>query len=60
LIGYNSNKDKKFAYLFEEPLVFTAGEELNIYINTAVSAGGMNFTEIDLEIAMILKYKKVE
>ena len=59
-IGYNSDKDKKCAYLFDEPLVFTAGEELNIYINTAVSAGSMNLTQADLEIATILKYKKIE
>ena len=59
-IGYNSDKDKKCAYLFDEPLVFTAGEELNIYINTAVSAGSMNLTKADLEIATILKYKKIE
>jgi len=60
MIGFNSDIDKKLAYIFEEPLVFTAGEELNIYINTAVSAGSMNLLETDLEIAMILKYKKVE
>jgi hypothetical protein len=59
VIGYNGSVDKKHAYLFDEKLTFTAGDELNIYVTTEVSAGSINLTAEDLEIALILKYRKV-
>ena len=60
LIGFNSTIDKKRALLFDEPLTFGSGEELNLYVTTEVKAGSMNLTKEDLEIATILRYRKVE
>ena len=58
LIGYYSDVDQRKPYIFEEPLTFTAGEELNAYITTAVSAGSMNLTTEDLEIGLILRIRR--
>ncbi len=58
LIGYYSDIDQRWPYFFEEPLTFGAGEELNAYITTAVSAGSMNLTAEDLEIGLIMRVRR--
>lgn len=60
LFNFNSTYDNKPAYYFEKPLVFNAGEELNIYHTVTAVAGSMNLQTDDLLIALIMKYEKVE
>ena len=58
LIGYYSDVDQRQPYMFEEPLTFGAGEELNVYITTSVQAGTQNLTTSDLEIALITRVRR--
>jgi len=60
LFNFNSWLTGKPAYYFENPLVFEAGEELNIYHTVSVVAGSMNLTADDLLIALIMKEEKLE
>ena len=60
LFNFNSWLDAKPAYYFENPLIFEAGEELNIYHTVSINSGSMNLTSDDLMIALIMKYEKVE
>jgi len=60
VFGFNSTIDKKPAYFFRSPLVFSAGEELNVFHDIELLAGSMNLTKEDLMIALIMKYEKVE
>jgi len=58
LIGYYSYVDQRYPYLFEEPLTFISGEELNVYITTELWAGSQNLTAEDLEIGLILRIRR--
>ena len=58
IIGYFSDVDERYPYIFEEPLTFSAGEELNAYVTTEVTAGTMNLTTDDLEVALIMRVRR--
>ena len=60
LFNFNSTIDNKPLYWFEEPLVFEAGEELNIFHTVEVVAGSINLTADDLMIALVMKEEKTE
>ena len=57
-IGNNSILDKQPYYKFETPLVFVAGEELDIYLITSYVTTNFTLTPADTEIALIFGVKK--
>jgi len=59
IVGDSSNFDKQLPLIFKEPIKFTSGEELNVYITTEVIAGNNPLTPSDLEIAFLLKVRRV-
>jgi len=59
LIGNYSDVDRREPFMFPEALEFIAGEELNIYLTTDVTAGSANMSTDEAEIGLILKVRKV-
>ena len=55
VIGNYSSTDQRLPYMFSEPLVFGAGEELSVVMNTEVIAGSTNLLTTLAEIALIEK-----
>jgi len=53
LPGQCSDVDKRLPYIFPEPLVFTSGEELNIYLTTSKTGTGQNIAVNEAEIGLI-------
>lgn len=58
LIGGFSIVDRREPYIFPEAMTFAPGEELNVYVTTAVVAGAMNLRAKDLEVGLIMKVRK--
>lgn len=58
LIGDMTPVDRREPFMFPNPITFTPGEELNVYITTAVDAGSQNLTQLDLEIAFIFRVRR--
>jgi hypothetical protein len=61
LIGNLSSIDGKEPFMFPEPLVFSEGDELNVYITTVAGAAiaASTLAAADTEIALICKVEKV-
>ncbi|RLF07880.1 MAG: hypothetical protein DRJ64_02170, partial [Thermoprotei archaeon] len=59
LIGNYSDVDRREPFMFPTPLEFIAGEELNIYVTTDVTAGSANLSTDEVEIGLILRVRKV-
>jgi len=56
VMGNYSSTDRRLPLIFEEPLTFTAGEELTVIMNTEVMAGSAN---IGVELGEIAFVEKV-
>jgi hypothetical protein len=56
--GDMSTVDQRLPLLFDPPLTFEAGEELNVYVNGTLAAGASTAIVADTEIAMICKAKR--
>jgi len=59
IVGNYSDVDYREPFMFPEPLVYHAGDELNIYINTDVTTGSANISTSEVELGMIFKVRKV-
>ena len=59
LIGNLSEKDNNPPFMFPEPLVFEAGDELNVYLTTVKSGTGQAIAIDEHEIALIMKVKRL-
>ena len=57
-IGNQSNIDQTPYYRFENPLTFTQGQELDIYLTTGYATINNNLSAAQTEIALILDAKK--
>lgn len=51
--GNYNDIDQRNMLLFPQPLIFTEGEELNIFLTTELLAGVPNLTALNTEIALI-------
>lgn len=60
MIGGLSEKDNNPPLMFPAPLVFAAGDELNVYLTTEKGGSGQNIAIDEHEIALIMKVKRVE
>ena len=54
-IGNYSDVDRRLPLIFDEPLKFEAGEELNVYVVTDVIAGSANLASTDVEVGLIMR-----
>ena len=54
-IGNYSDVDYKRPLMFDPPLIFEAGEELTVDLNTAITNSGQSMATADQEIGLILK-----
>ena len=59
-IGNYSTVDFKEPLIFPSPLVFTPGEELNIFLDAEVGGSGVKLTQAQTEIGLIITVKRVE
>ena len=55
----HSDTDNALLYLFPEPLIFSAGEDVDFYITSIIDAGTGNLTAEETEIALLCTLKKV-
>lgn len=55
LIGNGSEYDNNPPFLFPQPLIFVAGDELLVYLNTVKGGAGQNISTAEHEICMIQK-----
>jgi hypothetical protein len=60
LIGGLSEKDNNPPFMFPQPLVFSAGDELNVYLTTVKGGTGQNIAIDEHEICLIEKVKRTE
>jgi len=60
VIGNYSSNDMRLPFLFDEPMVFSAGEELTVVLNTEVTAGSANINVERGEIGLIEKVIRTE
>lgn len=60
LIGNFSEYDNNPPLLFPTPLVFAAGDELNVYVTTVKGGSGQDISTAAQEICLIEKVKRVE
>ncbi len=59
LIGNYSSVDLRPPLFFPKPLVFEAGEELELLLNTPVSLGVANIAKADAEIGLICRLERM-
>lgn len=52
--GNYDDVDERPFYLFPEPIIFTPGENLDIYLETSVDAGSANLAVTDTELGLIM------
>lgn len=55
--GNMSDTDYSKPLMFDPPLIFTEGEDLDIYINTTLTTGAVNIAALDAEVALIMSVK---
>jgi len=58
-LGNYSDIDVKEPYMLKEPIVFGAGEELNIYITSAIVTNAASIAQDGGEIGLIMKIRRV-
>lgn len=51
--GYYSDEDERLPLIFDQPLTFEEGENLDIYVNTVLDAGAANLSAGDVRIGLI-------
>jgi hypothetical protein len=59
-IGNLSEFDNNPPLIFPQPLTFSAGDELNIYVTTVKGGSGQNIDVYEQEIALIQKVRRIE
>ena len=59
LVGNYSDVDRREPFMFPAERVYHAGDELNVYITTDVTAGSANLSTSEVELGMIFKVTKV-
>jgi len=60
LIGNYSEYDNNPPLIFPAPLVFAAGDELNVYVTTVKHGSGQDISTDEQQICLIEKVKRVE
>ncbi|MBA7495905.1 hypothetical protein ES702_06501 [subsurface metagenome] len=60
LIGNKSEYDANEPLMFDPPLKFVAGDELNIYVTTVAAGTGQNITTTEHEICLIERVTRLE
>lgn len=60
LIGGKSEYDHNDPLMFDPPLLFKAGDELNIYVTTVKGAAGQNISVSQHEICLIERVTRIE
>ena len=58
-IGNYSDVDIKKPFMFDKPITFGAGEELNMYVTTAIRTDVGALVQADTEVGLIMKIRKV-
>lgn len=53
IIGNYTDVDQRLMYLFPEPLTYSPGEDLDVYVNTAIAAGSAALSASDCEVGFI-------
>ena len=54
-IGGFSSTDQRLPHVFEEPLVFNAGDELTVEVTTQIDGSGANYLIADQEIGLFFR-----